>query len=368
MGGFLKTACYNYKLRFDEQLLLYAQKPEATAVLPIERWNRTFGRWVNRGAKGIAVFENLNGNSQRLVHYFDISDTHTCENSRAVPIWNMQSEYTDEIIDTLESNFGHLDEKDNLAQAILSASSNAVEDNIPDYVGDLLFTVTDTFLEDLSEDSIKVMYKQLVTNSVAYMLMTRLGIDTEAYFDGEDFRNIINFNTQEALNALGYATSDIAEMGLSEISKTVFALNRQNRIIAESSQTEYTNDTINTERSFDNGRTDLHNAGRLSAPESDTSRTTESGTRILRTDEEKYLLRKHKILYYNLLTRGTLTAHLSEIEQTATEMEERLLTQMAQREGLTEKLKAENPMKWTRLMNNLRHSAQEIVKAEVIYA
>lgn len=289
-AAFLKTACYNYKLRFDEQLLLYAQKPEATAVLPIERWNRTFGRWVNRGAKGIAVFENLNGNSQRLVHYFDISDTHTCENSRAVPIWNMQSEYTDEIIDTLESNFGYLDEKDNLAQAILSASSNAVEDNIPDYVGDLLFTVTDTFLEDLSEDSIKVMYKQLVTNSVAYMLMTRLGIDTEAYFDGEDFRNIINFNTQEALNALGYATSDIAEMGLSEISKTVFALNRQNRIIAESSQTEYTNDTINTERSFDNGRTDLHNAGRLSAPESDTSRTTESGTRILRTDEEKISL------------------------------------------------------------------------------
>ena len=290
-AAFLKTACYNYKLRFDEQLLLYAQKPEATAVLPIERWNRTFGRWVNRGAKGIAVFENLNGNSQRLVHYFDISDTHTSENSRAVPIWNMQPEYTDEIIDTLESNFGYLDEKDNLAQAILSASSNAVEDNIPDYVGDLLFTVADTFLEDLSEDSIKTMYKQLVTNSVAYMLMTRLGVDAEAYFDDEDFRNIINFNTQETLNALGYATSDIAEMGLSEISKTIFALNRQNRIIAESRQTEYTNDTINTERSFDNGRTDLHNAGRLSASESDTSRTTESGTRILRTDEEELSLK-----------------------------------------------------------------------------
>ena len=286
-AAFLKTACYNYRLRFDEQLLLYAQKPDATAVLPIEQWNRTFGRWVNRGAKGIAVFESLNGNSQRLVHYFDISDTHASEISRAVPIWSMEPEYTDEVIDTLENSFGYLDEKNSLADAIISASSNAVEDNIPDYVGDLLVTVNDTFLEELDEDIVKSMYRQLVSNSVAFMIMTRLGIDTEPYFNDDDFRDIVNFNTQEALNALGFATSDIAEMGLSEISKTVLALNRQNRIIAENRQSEYTNSTINTERSFDNGRTDIHNAGRLPTSEPDASRTAEGTARTLRSDEKE---------------------------------------------------------------------------------
>lgn len=286
-AAFLKTACYNYRLRFDEQLLLYAQKPDATAVLPIEQWNRTFGRWVNRGAKGIAVFESLNGNSQRLVHYFDISDTHASEISRAVPIWNMKPEYTDEVIDTLESSFGYLDEKNSLADTIISASGNAVEDNIPDYVGDLLVTVNDTFLEELDEDIVKTMYRQLVSNSVAFMIMTRLGIDTEPYFNDDDFRDIVNFNTQEALNALGFATSDIAEMGLSEISKTVLALNRQNRIIAGNRQSEYTNSTINTERSFDNGRTDIHNAGRLPTSEPDASRTAEGTARTLRSDEEE---------------------------------------------------------------------------------
>lgn len=284
---FLKTACYNYRLRFDEQLLLYAQKPDATAVLPIEQWNRTFGRWVNRGAKGIAVFESLNGNSQRLVHYFDISDTHASENSRAVPIWNMKPEYTDEVIDTLESSFGYLNEKNSLTDAIISASGNAVEDNIPDYVGDLLVTVNDTFLEELDEDIVKSMYSQLVSNSVAFMIMTRLGVDTEPYFNDDDFRDIVNFNTQEVLNALGFATSDIAEMGLSEISKTILVLNRQNRIIAENRQSEYTNSTINTERSFDNGRTDIHNAGRLPTSEPDASRTAEGTARTLRSDEEE---------------------------------------------------------------------------------
>ena len=285
--AFLKTACYNYRLRFDEQLLLYAQKPDATAVLPIEQWNRTFGRWVNRGAKGIAVFESLNGNSQRLVHYFDISDTHASENSRAVPIWNMKPEYTDEVIDTLESSFGYLNEKNSLTDAIISASGNAVEDNIPDYVGDLLVTVNDTFLEELDEDIVKSMYSQLVSNSVAFMIMTRLGVDTEPYFNDDDFRDIVNFNTQEALNALGFATSDIAEMGLSEISKTILVLNRQNRIIAENRQSEYTNSAINTERSFDNGRTDIHNAGRLPTSEPDASRTAEGTARTLRSDEEE---------------------------------------------------------------------------------
>lgn len=285
-AAFLRTACYNYRLRFDEQLLIYAQKPEATAVLPIERWNRTFGRWVNRGAKGIAVFERHDGVSQKLVHYFDISDTHAGEYSRAVPIWTMQPEYTDDVIATLESSFGDLEDKDSLAKAIMSAADNAVEDNTPDYIRDLIAGTNDTFLEGLGEDSVTAMYKELVTNSVAYMLMTRLGIDTEMYFDDDDFRNVVNFNSDDTLNALGVATSAIAEMGLSEVSKTVLALNRQNRTFAENRQPEYTNDRKN-ERSFEDGRTDLHNAGRLSASQSDASRTAEGRAGTVRSDEEE---------------------------------------------------------------------------------
>ena len=259
-AAFLRSACYNYRLRFDEQLLVYAQKPEATAVLQIERWNRTFGRWVNRGAKGIAVFERHDGVSQKLVHYFDISDTHAGEYARAVPIWTMQPEYTEEVITTLENTFGDLEDKGSLAKAIMSAANNAVEDNAPDYIRDLLLSTNDTFLEDLGEDSVTAMYKELLTNSVAYMMMTRLGVDTDMYFDDDDFRNVVNFNSDDTLNALGVATGAIAEMGLSEISKTVLALNRQNRTFAENRQPEYTNDR-NNERSFEDGRTDLHNAG-----------------------------------------------------------------------------------------------------------
>ena len=285
-AAFLRTACYNYRLRFDEQLLIYAQKPEATAVLQIDRWNRTFGRWVNRGAKGIAVFDRHDGVSQKLVHYFDISDTHAGEYSRAIPIWTMQPEYTDDVIATLESSFGDLEDKDSLAKAIMSAANNAVEDNTPDYIRDLIAGTNDTFLEGLGEDSVTAMYKELVTNSVAYMLMTRLGIDTEMYFDDDDFRNVVNFNSDDTLNALGVATSAIAEMGLSEVSKTVLALNRQNRTFAENRQPEYTNDR-NNERSFEDGRTDLHNAGRLSASQSDASRTAEGRAGTVRSDEEE---------------------------------------------------------------------------------
>ena len=149
----LSAACRNYKLRFDEQLLIYAQRPDATAVLEIERWNRSFGRWVNRGAKGIAVFEDADRNRQRLTHYFDISETHESRYSRPVPLWNMKAEYEPDVIETLESSFGTLENKSTLADAILSAAYNAAEDNIPDYAGDLMYAVPDSFLEEIGRAS-----------------------------------------------------------------------------------------------------------------------------------------------------------------------------------------------------------------------
>ncbi len=285
--SFLRSACRNYKLRFDEQLLVYAQRPDATAVLDIERWNKIFGRWVNRGAHGIAVFEDAEQNRQRLVHYFDISDTHESRHSRPVPIWQMKPEYDADIIDTLESAFGELDDKASLEAAILSAAKNAVEDNIPDYLSDLLYSVKNSLLDGISEEEISFIYKETVKSSVAYMLMSRLGIEAENYFEAEDLRGVVNFSTPETLNALGFAASDIAEMGLAEISRTITALDRQNRIIAGNEKSDYNISRENDERSFGNARDRIYDAGRLQPAESDNAGAAGGNDGQIRTDEEE---------------------------------------------------------------------------------
>lgn len=286
--SFLRSACNNFRLRFDEQLLIYAQRPDATAVLEIERWNGQFGRWVNRGARGIAVFEDADRSRQRLLHYFDISDTHASRYSRPVPIWKMKPEYTDDVIASLEGTFGELEQKDTLEDAILSAAKNAVEDNLPDYLSDLLASTEDSFLEGLGEDAISALYRECVTNSVAYMLMVRLGIDPREYFEADDFREVTNFTTKNTLNALGFATSDIAEMGLAEISRTITALDRQNRIIADREESGYNIASENKpERSFENGENQLHEAGRLSSPRSDDAGAAGNESRQVRPDEEE---------------------------------------------------------------------------------
>ena len=281
--AFLRSACYNFRLRFDEQLLVYAQRPEATAVLEIERWNESFGRWVNKGAHGIAVFADENRSTQRLTHYFDISDTHGSRYARPVPIWEMQDEYTEDVIDSLENTFGELEDRKDLGSAILSAAKNAVEDNITDYLGDLLVSTSGSFLDGVSEEEIEQTYKQTVTNSVAYMMMSRLGVDTEDFFEADDFRGAVNFTTPDTLNTIGFATSDIAEMGLAEVSRTILSLSR-NRIIAENRNPDYNVVENQTERSFDNERTDLHDAGRLQSSEPQLAGAAGGNAGTIRTD------------------------------------------------------------------------------------
>lgn len=285
--AFLASACRNYKLRYDEQLLVYAQRPDATAVLEIEQWNKIFGRWVNRGARGIAVFADENRSRQRLTHYFDISDTHESRYSRTVPIWDMRQEYEADVIETLESTFGEIENKSSLAEAIMGAARNAAEDNIPDYLQDLYYATEGSSFEEVEEDIVAFIYKNVVANSVAYMMMSRLGINTDGYFELDDFRDVTNFNTQETLNALGFATSDIAEMGLTEVSKTITALNRQNRIIVGQDRNEYNKVENNDERSLDNERTDLHDGGRLQPSEPETSTAAGSDAGQIRSDEER---------------------------------------------------------------------------------
>lgn len=222
--GFLRAACYNYKCPFDEQLLIYAQRPDATAVLEMERWNRQFGRWVNRGAKSIAVFGDDGQNCLKL--YFDVSDTHASRFARPLPIWTMHPAFEPEVIETLEATFGNLAEKENLADAVRSACHNAVADNFPDYLQDLRECREDSLLEELDDLNLEVFYRDALEVSVAYMLMTRLGLNADDYFSPDEFAHVYEFNTPPTINALGIATSDIAEMGLREISRTVMQAQR----------------------------------------------------------------------------------------------------------------------------------------------
>lgn len=222
--GFLRAACYNYKCPFDEQLLIYAQRPDATAVLEMERWNRQFGRWVNRGAKSIAVFGDDGQNCLKL--YFDVSDTHASRFARPLPIWTMHPAFEPEVIETLEATFGNLTEKENLADAVRSACHNAVADNITDYLQELRECRKDSLLEELDDLNLEVFYRDALEVSVAYMLMTRLGLRADDYFTADEFAHVYEFNTPPTINALGIATSDIAEMGLREISRTVMQAQR----------------------------------------------------------------------------------------------------------------------------------------------
>ena len=266
--GFLRAACYNYKCPFDEQVLIYAQRPNATAVLELEKWNKQFGRWVNTGATGIAVIDEAYGKG-RLKHYFDIADTHTTPVSRPVPIWSMESAYTERVIETLEATFGTLAEKDNLPDAILSASRNAAADNMPDYLRDLLDCRRGSMLEELDALNVEVTYRRALECSVAYMMMTRLSLPAAAYILPEDFEGIYSFDTPGTINALGIATSDIAEMGLREISRTVMQARRE-QFFAKDAQIDYDvgkgQNSGETERSVEHG-SDIQDAGGLSPAE-----------------------------------------------------------------------------------------------------
>lgn len=218
--GFLSSACRNYKCRFDEQLLIYAQRPDAVAVAKLETWNRQFKRWVNKDSKGIAVFDPK-GRRNTLKYYFDVSDTHEgYYGSRPVPIWQMDERYEQTVMERLSDRFGDVESTD-LASALMETAKNAVEDNLQDYFSQLKDCTKDSFLEELDDFNIEVIYRRLAANSVAFMLISRCGLDTNEFFDREDFADIVNFNTPATINAIGVATSDIAEMALREISQSI---------------------------------------------------------------------------------------------------------------------------------------------------
>ena len=367
--GFLRAACYNYKCPFDEQVLIYAQRPNATAVLELEKWNRQFGRWVNAGATGIAVIDEAHGKG-RLKHYFDITDTHATRISRPVPIWSMEPAYTEPVIETLEATFGTLAEKDNLPDAILSASRNAVADNVQDYLRDLLDCRGGSMLEELDALNVEVTYRRALESSVAYMLMTRLSLPAMAYLLPEDFEGIYSFDTPSTINALGIATSDIAEMGLREISRTVMQARRE-QFFAKDAQIGYDavkeQNRAEKERSAEHG-SDLQSAGGLSSAESADAPRGEDAPRQVRGAAETVSdAAPESAVYQPQDQRPTGSASGGDRGDSAEDGDTETVAQMAKAEGMTEELKAVDPQRWTGLMNNLKHSAEEAVLSDLIY-
>ena len=268
--AFLRSACRNYKCRFDEQVLIYAQRPDARAVLELEDWNKKLGRWVNRGAIGIAVFDDIHTGRSRLKHYFDISDTHAGRFSRPVPIWEMQERYEEEIIEALEGSFGAVQDNGSLNSTLLQIVHNVVEDNEQDYFRELMVCRENSYLEELDEFNVEVFFRQALEASVSYMLLERcFGGAADQYAGLVDFSSLFNFNTRETVNALGIATSDMAEMVLKEIALTVRNIQKrerqQNRTVDKPQEAGYPvneQETSEPERSFAY-ESDIPQRGRL---------------------------------------------------------------------------------------------------------
>lgn len=367
--GFLRAACYNYKCPFDEQILIYAQRPDATAVLELNKWNNQFGRWINRGAHGIAVFSDDNGKGT-LKYYFDVSDTHASRYSRTLPIWKMDQRYEGEVIEALENTFGDLKEKDTLVGAIFSASRNAALDNTPDYFCDLKNCVDNSFLEELDELNIEVRYRQLIETSVAYMLLTRLSIDANEYIAREDFENLYDFNTLSTINSLGIATSDIAEMGLREISRTIMSLGKE-QFFENSGKVPYDSAKEETkaddERSSDYGN-DLQNRGRLQDAQSPDAAAAGSSSGQIRPAPQTVSDEVPESALHEPQDDRQADGAFGRDRESGNGDDRADHLEDGTDRGRDGEFKKTDSMRWTGLMNNFRHSAEETVLNDFIYS
>lgn len=287
---FLNTASNNYKYSFNEQVLIYAQKPNATACADIETWNKKLRRWVNKGAKGIVLLSMENGRNV-LRHVFDISDTHSGIN-KDFKLWEIKPSYENGIIETLENSFGNLEVKSNLAEAIYSASINLVEDNYQDYLVDLKEILDGSLLEGMQDIDLEGNFIVLLAKSISYMAMKRCGIDPTEHFNVSDFEMISSFNNKRVVSRLGAAISDIAEQELREIYSSVINYEKNykltNRTFVNNEKINYhNNEEKNNEGRNDYDRINIQSNGRLPNTTSSITKNEENGTgEILKNEGE----------------------------------------------------------------------------------
>ena len=304
---FLECAAMNYKYSFSDQVLIYAQKPYASACAEIETWNRTLKRWVNKGATGIALLAENNGNTY-LRYVFDVSDTNS-KHGKNIVLWSVTKPYEEYVIEALENKYGELEDNSSVAMAIISSAKNMVEDNLPDYLSNLMYFKENSFLEELDELNVKTIFKKLLENSVAYVMLKRCGINPNNYFEKEDFNFLSNFNTYDTITRLGIATSDIAESGLREIYATIknVRMSEIDKIHTFDNKIENNydnNDGRNiAERSDFDEKNRLQNGGRLSSTRPRIATRTTSKWEI-RIDEVKSLEEERQTTIHNTSNAG----------------------------------------------------------------
>ena len=368
---YLNTASRLYKYPFKEQLLIYAQRPEATACASIEIWNEKMHCWVNKGAKGIALIDE--DSFSGLKYVFDISDVHKARRIGQFPnLWEMREEHMESVISRLEKTYGDTDREAGFVGRIREIAGRIAEDCYKELASDMEYLKEGSFLEELDELNVEIRIRETLADSIAYTVLKRCGMEESELAEEINFPYIHEFNTVETLSQLGSNVSDLSKPILMEIGKAIGAYDRQ--IAQNREETRVGRERIDThEKNIEKG---LANAS-----EADYNALKRESEPMVAMDEQpkevltKYGLMRKKFLqehkngvYTGLLLSGKLKEHLLMIQKQAEERMELLTRQMKEREGITEQMKAENQMLWVAKMNSIVHSAEEIVMTELIYS
>ena len=323
---FLNSSSWNFKYDFDDQILIYAQRPDARACATMDEWNKKLKRWVNSGTKPIYIFDKNPYSEYPFKLVFDLSDTHNYNNTE-YKLWLIKQDYEEDIIESLEASFGDISSKDNLPKAIIDASYNMVVDNIEDYLTSVINNKAGSMLENLSDEEIRSIVTTTTWASVSYMLMTRCGIDAKEQIQEQEFSYIKYFNNQEVLTTLGASVSDIAEMGLREIAKTVAILQKKeklkNRTFAKNDDELYSKDNEKIKGGIEDGRENrIHETGRILYAEPNNAKGENTSREIL--SNEIQLSKESQELRIDQFsneqeTNGTFNTNTGTSEQESTE-------------------------------------------------
>ncbi|MFQ7765167.1 MAG: TnpV protein [Blautia wexlerae] len=378
---FLNTASRLYKYTFPEQLLIYAQRPEATAVASMEIWNQKMYRWIKKGSKGIALIDNTSGPKTKLRYVFDVQDTYKVRNLGKDPqLWNLPVEGEQLVADYLQEQLSLEDTEGGLAESLHQAAKESMQEWLPDALEELRLDVTGTFLEELDEQNQEVEFRELMTNSVWYVLLNRCGLDVQEYLDAEDFRHITDFNQLKVLGHLGSAVNEISRPVLMQIGRYVLndlendlktvakekevAYNEFNTLIRESN-TDNTEDREEKRRKQTMREISYSQNGEYQIP--DISLEETRGTIGKYGMMRKEYLRNHKVARFNILTlQNRLDSHLMEIDSQARQRVDDLMNELLEKDPAPDKMA--DGMAWTRHMNQIKAQAEELVIQEIIYS
>lgn len=318
--SFLECAAMNYKYPFNDQVLIYAQRPEAVACAKIEAWNKQVGRWVNRGAKGIALLSEDNGYTN-LRYVFDIADTNS-KFGKSFRLWSVSKPYELDIIESLENKYGELDDKSSLGLAIKSVSKILVEDNMQDYLEDLKFYRENSSLEPMNDEAVQLLFQNALENSIAFSMIKRCGLNPNDYFANEDFTPILAFDSYETITRLGVATSEISEMGIREIYNTIkkLRINEINKIRTFDIDKDLSYDVSESRKTVERRNNDEYNLhtqrGLRDTRPSDTREQDSSGGQI-RNDEVKVLEREQEISIHDSINEQSTSRTLDEYSRSS---------------------------------------------------